>query len=88
MICVNPYKNVDYSDDKLREMVMLSSKKGRLVDHTPHIYSLAINAYHEMITQKRSQSILISGDGGSGKSHTCKAIIHALSFMDRYFCFS
>ena len=39
----------------------------------PHIYSIADRSYRQMMSEKRrSQSILISGESGAGKSESTK----------------
>lgn len=39
----------------------------------PHIYAIADVAYRAMVTEHTNQSILISGESGSGKTVNTKA---------------
>lgn len=40
----------------------------------PHIFSIGINALNKLSIDKKSQSIIITGGSGSGKSFTAKML--------------
>ena len=42
---------------------------------SPHVYATAEAAYRQMVAAGVSQSILVSGESGAGKTETCKLIM-------------
>ena len=44
---------------------------------SPHVYATAEAAYRQMVAAGVSQSILVSGESGAGKTETCKLIMKA-----------
>ena len=41
----------------------------------PHLYAVAAACYHQMITEKSNQSIIITGESGAGKTEATKRIL-------------
>ncbi|CAN0268355.1 unnamed protein product, partial [Phaeothamnion confervicola] len=91
LLAVNPFKKVDLYSDKL-----LAAYKGdgerRMFDPNyvetlaPHVYAIADKAYRNMTLPTsdlglRSQSILVSGESGAGKTETCKIIMKYLAIL-------
>jgi myosin-6 len=74
LIVVNPYQRLPiYGTDTIKEYV--GASLGRL---PPHVFALANRAFTQMKSQKRNQSIVVSGESGAGKTETCK---HIMRFM-------
>ncbi|KAJ8600444.1 hypothetical protein CTAYLR_001427 [Chrysophaeum taylorii] len=68
LVAVNPFKSLGIYDNP----------------HKPrreaHVYRTAMECYDAMLETKRSQSVLISGESGAGKTETCK---HILAYVAR-----
>ncbi|XP_041860306.1 myosin-7B-like [Melanotaenia boesemani] len=70
-VTVNPYKWLPvYSAD-----VVTAYKGRRRSDMPPHIYSIADNAYTDLLQNRENQSMLITGESGAGKTVNTKRVI-------------
>ncbi|XP_061348341.1 myosin-2-like [Gastrolobium bilobum] len=75
LIALNPFKDVQiYGND------YLSAYKQKSID-SPHVYAMADAAYNEMIRDEVNQSIIISGESGSGKTETAKIAMQYLAAL-------
>ena len=84
LIAVNPYKKLDiYNDNFIRYFrdffLKLKQDSNMLKMSVPHLYYVAEAAYQEMIAEKKNQSIVISGESGSGKTESTKLILKYLA---------
>ncbi|KAE8295976.1 Myosin heavy chain, fast skeletal muscle [Larimichthys crocea] len=70
-VMVNPYKWLPVYDP---EVVSAYRGKKRM-EAPPHIFSVSDNAYQFMLTNRESQSILITGESGAGKTVNTKRVI-------------
>lgn len=48
---------------------------------SPHLFAVADTCYRAMINEHGSQSILVSGESGAGKTETTKMLMGYLAFM-------
>uniref|UniRef100_W5KHE9 Myosin IH n=1 Tax=Astyanax mexicanus TaxID=7994 RepID=W5KHE9_ASTMX len=71
LISVNPYKELDMYSKKHMDLYMGVN----FYELPPHIYALADNAYHTMLTEANNHFILISGESGAGKTEASKKIL-------------
>ncbi|XP_018568271.1 myosin heavy chain 95F isoform X2 [Anoplophora glabripennis] len=75
LIAVNPYKEIPalYSSDTIKNY------RGRsLGEKPPHVFAIADKAYRDMRVLKQSQSIIVSGESGAGKTESTK---HLLKYL-------
>uniref|UniRef100_A0A665VKE2 Unconventional myosin-VI n=1 Tax=Echeneis naucrates TaxID=173247 RepID=A0A665VKE2_ECHNA len=69
LIAVNPY----YDIPKLYSPETIKQYQGRsLGTLPPHVYAIADKAYRDMKVLKMSQSIIVSGESGAGKTENTK----------------
>ncbi|XP_056158181.1 unconventional myosin-Ih [Lampris incognitus] len=71
LVSVNPYKELDIYNKKQIDLYMGVN----FFELPPHIYALADNAYHTMLTELNNHFILISGESGAGKTEASKKIL-------------
>ena len=64
LISINPFKNLSIYDNN------------QYLESKPHVYSIANKAYADSI--HKNQSILVSGESGSGKTENTKYILKYL----------
>ena len=77
IIAINPYK---YIDIDINQYLKLKKKSDEDIDELePHCYCTAIRAYNYCINTKKSQSIIISGESGAGKTESTKLCLKLLS---------
>ena len=76
LIAVNPFKEVGHLYD---ERVMGMYRGSRFGDLSPHVYATADSAYEAMKREGESQSILVSGESGAGKTETAKLLMRYIA---------
>ncbi|GAB4849560.1 hypothetical protein Ancab_004354 [Ancistrocladus abbreviatus] len=75
LIALNPFKDMQiYGNSVIR------AYRQNLAD-SPHVYAMADAAYTEMIRDGVSQSIIISGESGAGKTETAKLAMQYLATL-------
>ncbi|XP_062324378.1 unconventional myosin-VI-like isoform X4 [Osmerus eperlanus] len=76
LIAVNPY----YDIPKLYSPETIKQYHGRsLGTLPPHVYAIADKAYRDMRVLKMSQSIIVSGESGAGKTENTKFVLRYLT---------
>ncbi|KYQ93219.1 myosin-5b [Tieghemostelium lacteum] len=77
LIAINPYCKLPiYS----REMIDRFCNQPT-IKLQPHVYSIAENAYRQMLNNQKNQSILVSGESGSGKTESTKFLLQYFAAM-------
>ncbi|KAL2339400.1 hypothetical protein Fmac_007340 [Flemingia macrophylla] len=78
LIAVNPFQRLPH----LTETSTMAKYKGAAFgEQSPHPFAIASSAYSKMINEEKSQSILVSGESGAGKTESTKMLMHYLAFL-------
>ncbi|KAJ1442831.1 P-loop containing nucleoside triphosphate hydrolase [Sesbania bispinosa] len=78
LIAVNPFTKLPH----LYDIHMMEQYKGApLGELSPHVFAVADASYRAMMNEGKSQSILVSGESGAGKTETTKLIMQYLTFV-------
>ncbi|XP_073682422.1 myosin, heavy chain 7B, cardiac muscle, beta a [Garra rufa] len=76
-VTVNPYKWLPV----YTAPVVAAYKGKRRSEVPPHIYSIADNAYNDMLRNRENQSMLITGESGAGKTVNTKRVIQYFAIV-------
>ena len=74
---VNPYRRLTLYTPELLEAYRNSLQPQ--AELPPHVYAVAASAYLGMIQNSSSQSVIISGESGAGKTETAKILLQYLA---------
>ncbi|MES1923166.1 Unconventional myosin-XVI [Bonamia ostreae] len=80
LISINPYEWLPiYSNDNIKryEENSLLDVPDSSID--PHCYNMAAIAYNDMNSESKSQSLIVCGESGSGKTESAKALMSFLA---------
>ncbi|CAK7346446.1 unnamed protein product [Dovyalis caffra] len=78
LVAVNPFQGLSH----LYDVNMMERYKGTSIGElSPHVFEIADAAYREMINEGRSNSILVSGESGAGKTETTKMLMRYLAYL-------
>ncbi|KAK3153628.1 hypothetical protein QOZ80_2BG0178580 [Eleusine coracana subsp. coracana] len=78
LIAVNPFAKLPH----LYDMHMMEQYRGvQFGELSPHVFAIADASYRAMVGENCSQSILVSGESGAGKTETTKLIMRYLTFV-------
>jgi myosin heavy subunit len=75
LVSINPYVFFPIYTDKIIQMY-----DGKRRDEiAPHVFSIADGAFRKLSQERQSQSILITGESGAGKTENTKKVIQYLA---------
>ncbi|XP_030953019.1 myosin-17-like isoform X1 [Quercus lobata] len=78
LIAVNPFQRLPH----LYDTHMMEQYKGAAFGElSPHVFAVADVAYRAMINEGKSNSILVSGESGAGKTETTKMLMRYLAHL-------
>ncbi|GLU22442.1 hypothetical protein SLE2022_385170 [Rubroshorea leprosula] len=78
LIAVNPFQRLPH----LYDSHMMEQYKGAAFGElSPHVFAVADAAYRAMMDEGKSNSILVSGESGAGKTETTKMLMRYLAFL-------
>ncbi|KAL0015018.1 hypothetical protein SO802_002087 [Lithocarpus litseifolius] len=78
LIAVNPFQRLPH----LYDTHMMEQYKGAAFGElSPHVFAVADVAYRAMVNEGKSNSILVSGESGAGKTETTKMLMRYLAHL-------
>ncbi|CAK9187637.1 unnamed protein product [Ilex paraguariensis] len=78
LIAINPFQRLPHIYDA---HMMQQYKGAPFGELSPHVFAVADVAYRAMINEHKSNSILVSGESGAGKTETTKMLMRYLAFL-------
>ena len=80
IVAVNPYQMLDiYGEKQLKYYIENVKDEAGNSDLIPHVYGVAGKAFKTLSVTGKSQSVLISGESGAGKTETTKKVLYFLA---------
>ena len=80
ILAINPYQKLDIYGEKYLNTYIDNVKNDETqASSTPHVYGVAGRAFKTLSVTGKSQSVLISGESGAGKTETTKKVLYFLS---------
>ena len=77
LIAINPFKQLNIYSDHDKKIYNTEIKS--FEDTDSHVYKIAQKALYNLLQNNKNQTILASGESGSGKTVTTKHILHYLT---------
>ncbi|KAJ0499977.1 putative myosin ATPase [Helianthus annuus] len=78
LIAINPFQKLPH----LYDGHMMEEYKGApFGELSPHVFAVADASYRAMIKEGKSNSILVSGESGAGKTETTKMLMQYLAYL-------
>ncbi|CAH1430894.1 unnamed protein product [Lactuca virosa] len=78
LIAINPFQKLPH----LYDAHMMQQYKGApFGELSPHVFAIADTSYRAMVHEGKSNSILVSGESGAGKTETTKMLMQFLAYL-------
>ncbi|XP_039837345.1 myosin-11-like isoform X7 [Panicum virgatum] len=78
LIAINPFQRLPHLSDPY---TMEKYKGANFGELDPHVFAIADVSYRQMMNEGKSNSILVSGESGAGKTETTKMLMTYLAFL-------
>ncbi|KAM0843588.1 hypothetical protein ACQ4PT_057616 [Festuca glaucescens] len=78
LIAINPFQRLPHIAEP---RTMEKYKGANFGELDPHVFAIADVSYRQMINEGKSNSILVSGESGAGKTETTKLLMRYLAFL-------
>ncbi|KAI4350068.1 hypothetical protein L6164_010593 [Bauhinia variegata] len=78
LIAINPFQRLPHIYDS---HMMQQYKGAPFGELSPHVFAVADVAFRAMINEAKSNSILVSGESGAGKTETTKMLMRYLAYL-------
>ncbi|WJX19316.1 hypothetical protein P8452_09027 [Trifolium repens] len=78
LIAINPFQRLPHIYGAHMMQQYKGAPPGEL---SPHVFAVADVAYRAMVNEGKSNSILVSGESGAGKTETTKMLMQFLAFL-------
>lgn len=75
LVAINPYKHLPIYTQNIVETYCGKRRN----EVAPHIFAISDTAYRAMLTDRRDQSLLITGESGAGKTENTKKVIQYIA---------
>ncbi|EKX74322.1 myosin B, putative [Theileria equi strain WA] len=82
LVALNPFKQLSnlYGESVIKKYCGAITKFGFPPDLEPHSYAVAQSAMNGLINNNRSQSCIVSGESGAGKTETAKQLMSFFAY--------
>ncbi|CAL4902054.1 unnamed protein product [Urochloa decumbens] len=78
LIAINPFQRLPHLSEP---HTMEKYKCANFGELDPHVFAIADVSYRQMMNEGKSNSILVSGESGAGKTETTKMLMRYLAFL-------
>ncbi|KAL3644945.1 hypothetical protein CASFOL_010125 [Castilleja foliolosa] len=78
LIAINPFQRLPHIYDS---HMMEQYKGAPFGELSPHVFAIADMAFRAMVHEGKSNSILVSGESGAGKTETTKMLMRYLAYL-------
>eukprot|EP00041_Stephanoeca_diplocostata_P037667 m.1434728 g.1434728 ORF g.1434728 m.1434728 type:complete len:1628 (-) comp25081_c2_seq18:2295-7178(-) len=79
LVAVNPFRPLPIYTQQVQDLYRRQTKS----QNAPHIFAIADSAYHGMLSHRKNQCCIVSGESGAGKTESAKYVIRQIIHLCR-----